>query len=197
MSKTANHGFSLVELLIALGILGILAMFTIPKVFQTNSNNSSKQTALARDAAHLIMAAYGQYKLTNSPVATTTKATDLTPYMNYVSLDTVSSIDGMFNEADITCATTRICLSLHNGGKLLLYNSGFNGSSTTNAVMLQFDPDGTANESTTNGPGSSLKMVLYYDGTVKSRGTIFSDTVSGSVTYQPGSSYDPVWFTGF
>lgn len=92
---------------------------------------------------------------------------------------------------------TRPCLNLHNGGKLqLIGGATFNGSSSLNAILVQFDPGGTANESTTNGPGSSLKIAIYYNGQIKSRAVTYLNTISGGGTYNPGD-FDPDWFTGF
>ena len=43
-----KHGFTLSELLIALGILGVIATFTIPKIL--NSQANSQKTAVFKEA---------------------------------------------------------------------------------------------------------------------------------------------------
>ena len=50
-----QRGFTLAELLIALGILGVIATFTIPKVLQTNQN--AQWQATGKEAIAMISGA--------------------------------------------------------------------------------------------------------------------------------------------
>jgi prepilin-type N-terminal cleavage/methylation domain-containing protein len=194
-------GFSLVELLITLGILGILAVATTPKLLSPPNNTlNSKQTAMARDVAFMISSAYEQYRMANATVPTTMTPSTLTPYMNYVQLDTSgATIDGHVLAWSKTCNSSNPCISLHNGGKLWFDNTNnFAGSNSTNAVVFVFDPNSIYSGSTADSPGKGIQLYLYYDGVIKSRSTCRSNTCSSvACGFGPVVGYDPSWFSGF
>jgi len=189
-------GFSLVELLITLAIMGVLAALTIPPLFQMpSSNQASKYTSIAKDVAFTVLTAYEQYKVANPTIGNTVGIPNMTPYMNYVRLDTSMTIDST-SGTSITCGSgSKACLVLHNGA-VLYYgtNVGFGGTSTTNGFWLGVDPDGTRNNQ------SSLGMVLTADGRIMSYGKL--DTTysyysgGGTLTIAPPLT-DASWFTGF
>jgi prepilin-type N-terminal cleavage/methylation domain-containing protein len=185
-------GFTLAELLIALAILGVIATFTIPKIIVGQQNSS--YNAIAKEAAATISAAYQQAKLAGT-VSTSTKASDLTPYMNYIKYDTSGTILDNYQTATFsTCNTFSPCVKLHSGGTLVLYDAAsFSGSNTTNAIWFVFDPD-SVYSGTTNGPGKAVDFALYYDGRLSSLARISANTVSADGTRNPNASYDPSWF---
>lgn len=192
-------GFSLVELLIALAIVGVLAAFTITPLFQSpQSGLSGKYTAMAKDTAFMMMAAYEQYRAANPTVSMSTKASDLTPYMNYVKIDTSTPVDDWQSGSTWGCSASVPCLVLHNGGTLAYWASMYpfsskpGSTSETSLLLFQFDPDGRVTDGTTNGPGKALPIVLYYDGKVGTEGT----PRAGSY-YSSTPNYDPPWFSGF
>jgi type II secretory pathway pseudopilin PulG len=194
-------GFSLVEVLIMLVIMGIISAFTIPKLFQTpNSSLGSKQTARAKDIAFMIVNAYEQYRAVNGTVATTMGATHLSPYMNYVSVDSAgtNSVDGVIGgPASLTCSATNPCLRLHSGGKLRLGQETFSGSNTTNCIVLIFDPDGVASGSSADSYSKPVRFNLYYDGTISTRGTAKTNSCTSNLCpFDASPSSDPSWFTG-
>ena len=77
------QGFSLVELLLTLAIMGLLIAFTIPTLFQTPaSKQTAKYTQMARNSSFMILSAYGRYKTANSTILSTVTPSNLTPYMN-------------------------------------------------------------------------------------------------------------------
>ena len=194
------HGFSLVEVLITLGILGILAALTIPSMFQTSSTNqSAKYTAMAKDTAFMVLSAYERYRAVNATVATTVSMNDLTPYMNYVSRTTSSSVyvDWWYGLLNWDCtAWGGACLRLHNGGTLKYFDDQFGGSATTNSFRFIFDPDGRVTDGTTNGQGKGLVLYMYTDGKIMDSDHLRSGTTS-SVAYGTISNGVPPWFTGF
>lgn len=84
------RGFTLAELLIALGILGVLATFTIPKVLM--ANQTSAYNAKAKETIAMVSGAFQAYQLQNT-VDENTGIEDLTPYFNYVALVPGAELD--------------------------------------------------------------------------------------------------------
>ena len=182
MQKIRCSGFTLSEILIALGILAIIATFTIPKIIIVQQN--SQKTAAAKEAASMIAAAFQQLQL-DTTVNSTTNAADLTPYMNYISVATSGSVDLHPNSGtggSWPCTSAGPCLFLHNGGKLLCQNNSFGGTASTNYLLFLYDPDTVLANTDVDGPSKSVQFVLYFNGKITSRGSLFS-------------SYEPSWFT--
>lgn len=199
------RGFSLAELLISLALMGVLAAFTVPMLLNSqNSTLNSKQSAMAKDVSFMLMNAYDQYRQANSGATASTKLDDLTPYMNYVTVDTTSVLDdrpGANATYDCSVTATYTCLKLHNGGMLYWKKAHtFTGTDTLYAIYFLFDPDSVQGTTTTaDGPSKALNGFLYYDGYVRSwsnlrSGTIYNNGVSSG---SANSSRDPAWFSGF
>ncbi|MBY0449455.1 MAG: type II secretion system GspH family protein [Cyanobacteria bacterium] len=89
MRTVAYSAFTLAELLISLAVLGVISVFVIPKIL--NANEDKKRSAIAKEVAATIAGAYQNYRLRNTPLASTTLS-DLLPFINYVSADTSSGI---------------------------------------------------------------------------------------------------------
>ncbi len=186
MPQVRAHGFTLAELLISLAILGVIATFTIPKIL--NAQQNSQSMAAAKEAMATISSAFQQLQ-SSGQVTGNTKATDLTPYLNYVSVRTTGSIDAHPNWAGTggggfnTCNALNPCYLLHNGGTLQLSNSNF----TVNGyIVFIFDPDNIALGGTADGPSKSVQFYLNSSGRLFSR------------NYVPGlgtTNADPSWFS--
>jgi len=187
------NGFTLAELLIALAILGVVATFTIPKIITANTN--SQYNASAKEVAATLSAAYQNYMDQNGMSASTSVGS-ITPYINYISVDSTSTIDLWQTGTTRTCNGFYTCLKLHNGGTLLYANTEtFTGTNTTNAVYFLFDPDGQVTDGTTNGPGKSVEFWLYVNGSLKTAGTALPNTVFGGGTFAtPDPTRDPPYF---
>lgn len=152
MRTQTKTGFTLAELLIALAILGVIAVWTIPKLLVTQQNQQYKATA--REIMGMVTSGAQFNKLKNGP-GDTMPLENLTQYMNYVSLDTTSEIDLYQNGATISCADAAYgCLKLHHGGIVLCEKGNY---------LLKgwlYDPDEKVTDGTTNGPGKSVYLVV-------------------------------------
>jgi prepilin-type N-terminal cleavage/methylation domain-containing protein len=188
-------GFTLAELLIAMGILGVLATYTIPKVLTSQRNGASN--AAAKEAAAAISEAFVIYKSKNA-VTASTGCGDLTPYLNYVRIDTSTLMDDVNNNAANGCyAPGGECYILHSGSALMYCNNSanyFGGTSSTNAIFMQIDPDSRYGGSMT-GPSKSVLFLLYPNGRLTTFETALPGTkTSGGTSIEPWPDGDPDWF---
>jgi prepilin-type N-terminal cleavage/methylation domain-containing protein len=199
LSYPVFKGFTLAELLIALLILGEIATFTIPKLL--NSQRLSANRAKALEVVSMVSAAYQQYRFTNT-VTTNTNIGSLTPYMNYVSLDSSTQIDYHPGLAAITCGAGNFrCLKLHSGAMLgyAATDRFCSVSNRTGAVYFYVDPDGVyGGGGTADGPSKSVVFWLYPDGLIRTYGTLESGTVNGEggcgFDWVANTAFDPSWF---
>jgi prepilin-type N-terminal cleavage/methylation domain-containing protein len=188
--KPLKHfkGFTLSELLIALMILGEIATFTIPKILTARAN--TQYNAIAKEAAGTISAAYQQLKYTQG-ITSNTNATDLAVYLNYIKVDTSSTVDSTPGNGTIDCSSYGTCLKLANGAMLVLKNTSFGGTGNLNALVIKVDPDGVTS---TN---SAVEFDLYTTGRITTWGTCSSNTINSA---NPGGwsadpTKDPSWFS--
>lgn len=142
--RVSKKGFTLAELLIALAILGVIATFTIPKVLQSGTSGQNK--AIAKEAASMVAGAFSARQL-ETPIADTTGSAQLTPFMNYVRIDTATTFAGAAGTPLQACSATLPCLLLHNGG-VLQYDTAqsFGSAGATGAIYFNLDPDGSGSQ---------------------------------------------------
>lgn len=190
------RGFTLSELLVALSILGVIATFTIPKVLQ--SQQDGKYKAVVKEAAGYMSEAYQAYILKNGK-SVNAGIKDLTPYLNYVSIDTTTEVDNEHGDLTPTfnCGVGWLtCFRLHNGAMLYYATADyFSGANSTNAVWFNIDPDGKATDGTTNGPGKSITLWIHYDGRLKDRSGITPQACDQTNCYGPDPTMVPPWFS--
>ncbi len=192
------RGFTLIEMLMVIGILAVIATFTIPKIL--SSSNSSNFNAKAKSFMGSISQAYEKYLYdTGDTVDTMVGWDELSPYLNYTAAyNSTELIDRVYNATGTyDCTATYTCLLLHTGA-MVRYNRNHNfaGTDTTSAINLYFDPDGQVTSSgDSTGPGKSLQMFLYADGRIQSKGNIDSNTCSSSQCTNPDPNDDPDWFS--
>lgn len=185
-----SPAFTLAELLIALAILGVIAVFTIPKLLQSQKNN--QLNSITKEAMGAISEAYQAYRQQNTPTAGMT-AKALIPYFNYVAADSVGnmSIDFMpTGTGSVACASNEPCVRLHNGAILFFRWPALNGTASTNCISFILDPDGKVTNN-----ADSIKFHLYYNGRITTRGTALANSNDTEGTYGPDPSQDPPWFS--
>lgn len=188
-------GFTLAELLVALAILGVIATFAIPKVLQSQRNDQHR--AAAKEIIAAVSGAYQTYKLSHHPSSNTGIA-DLTPYLNYVTINTSLIIDDVPpSGADDCGAANRLCLITHSGAVIFYRtNESFGDTDTTNAIWFQFDPDGVYTNPADGNTGKSLQVFIYYNGRVSTRGTHADNTQNSTTTWPTADpAKDPNWFS--
>jgi hypothetical protein len=154
---------------------------------------SYSATNNARNVALMIEMAFEKYRSTHTEdEVSAIYPYTLTPYMNYVSVDTTSIVDDASPPFGTADCSTCFCLRLHDGGTLWIQNltCTFNNNPLS-ALRFQYDPD-SKNSSLTG-----LAMLLYRDGKMLTRGTGRPGTVTCGTPASLDPTYDPTWFTGF
>ncbi len=203
--QTVQAGFSLVELLIALGILGVLATFIIPGILTPQVD----YTARAKSVALMVNTAYEQYKAANGGIIPrTTRMTDLMPYMQYTTQEATAYVDGYRNDpytSGYACSASGnvVCLRMANGG-ILFFNRNYymGGTTAANVVWYMYDQDGKYTSGTSK-LNPSLSMFLTAEGKQYSYGNLPQTVVTwfaepnNTISYTAASTKDPLWFTGF
>lgn len=144
MAKSRLFGFTLAELLIALAILGVIATFSIPKILRVQEEQ--RYRAMGKEVAAMLSQSIDLHKL-NVGITSATTTSALTPYMNYIAVDTSSLVNWHYGWNTTRDCSSVGCLRLHNGA-ILHYDAtlNFGGTATTNAVYFWFDPDGKVTE---------------------------------------------------
>jgi prepilin-type N-terminal cleavage/methylation domain-containing protein len=191
VTKMRTKAFTLAELLIAVAILGEIATFTIPKI--VSAQQKGTYAAAAKENIAAVSAAYRQYALNNT-VSASTKFADMTPYLNYVRVDTTGSLDWIYGNTTVyNCSSSSPCLRMHNGSTIQYWDfENYGGTSTTHGFLLLMEPDGVVSGSTATGPGKGLAIVLFYNGRISD---VSQTGVSCCNTYGWPSGVIPPWFS--
>jgi prepilin-type N-terminal cleavage/methylation domain-containing protein len=187
-----QHGFTLAELVIAMGLLGVIATFTISKVLVTSQ--TQRFNAVAKEAVAMVSVAFQQYKMNNS-ISTSTSLDDLVPYFNYIRKPTSGNIDDVWTYGNVNCSWVA-CYQLASGAIVWWYTNStatFSGVSSIHAVRLHVDPDGVANASST-GPGKSAQFLLYANGRIADREGVAFGTIVGGTPYG-ADAIKPDWLS--
>jgi len=186
--KKSNSAFTLAELLIALMILGEIATFTIPKIL--TSQQTQQNNAKAKEIFSTVAAAYQVYT-SNNGFSGSAPITAITQYMNYLKVDSSSTLDGSQNDSASYSCGSRVCLKMQNGATVAFGTvNSFGGTNTTNMQWFLVDPDGAY-----GADASSVWGILYYNGRVTTWGTMAANSRDGGGgPYNPGN-YDPAWFS--
>lgn len=195
-----GQGITLTEILVALGIVALIAVFTIPKVLESShSSDEENWRRVVKQDVGIVEGAYAKYKLDHNSVPTSFQLQDATPYFNYVRQETVAQVDGSICfGAPIDCSSPASrCYVLQNGSVLHWYPAeDFGNTSATNAVKFRVDPDGKVTGAAGQHPGKAVALYLYYkSGKIRSRQGIEAATYGGTWGPEnPGAICDPSWW---
>lgn len=189
--SNTEKGFSLVELLIALALMGTITVFTISKLLNVTQANDYKWRI--QMAASMISGAYARYQQDNT-VTTGMKPSDLTPYMNYVKFISNSSVsmDNLScSSGGGPCSGTHPCVQLHNGALLRFWDvESFGSLAPGYAIIFQVDADNNASND------NQVELHLYAtNGRVATRSEITNPTLTSSGSRTPNASCTPSWFS--
>lgn len=158
-----RQGFTLSELLIALAVLGLIAIFAVPKVL--NAVGNSAMMAVTKESMAAMMDAYhglGSTQTTGA-FAASTRAALMVKRLNFVrscpNLTATGEVDST-GECDFSSSATGAChILMHNGTIIsLLLDDNFNDiPGNTGSVGFYIDPDGAGDAH----PG---RFAISYDG---------------------------------
>jgi hypothetical protein len=145
----------------------------------------------------MVSGAYIAYKKDNTVTATHPNFTELLAYMNYVAVDTATTIDtpnGIWAGTYNCSAPEAYCVRLRSGA-MLITNTGmaFGGTGSTKVIIFYVDPDGLASNTT------SVWFALFSSGRLTTYGLAatvdyYDDQASYASVAIP-SSADTAWFT--
>jgi prepilin-type N-terminal cleavage/methylation domain-containing protein len=188
-----KYGFTIAELLISLGVLALIATFTIPKII--NIQQTSKLSAIAKEDMGAVSGAYQLY-IRDNGYSSSVSLNTLTTYINYVNNDTASIVDSYPGQASIDCSSGWKCYRMHNGS-VMAFDPGQTFGATDPLAVTYFyvDPDGVYSGST-NGSGKSVVFFLYYNQRMSTLGNATAGAHdSFGTTYNPDPTKDPSWLT--
>jgi len=122
---TLNHGkaFTMAELVVGLGLLGLIASMMIPNVMQMQQNNGVAKVQL-QTAVQRTSLAFQQYKLDYDPQLTL-GLTNLAPYLTQSTLvSTSQTINNWGSNATLTCnSASTLCYTMGDGSTLATHPS--------------------------------------------------------------------------
>lgn len=128
-------GFTLAELLIALGILGVLATFTIPKMI--SSQQSTQKKAVFQETIATLNEAFVTGCLQNQ-ITEANFGTYMRSRLNAVKLCSNSMADGCWFGTDLVGQSTTPGVILHNGAVVAGLDDSVGGSGT-DTIMVDWD----------------------------------------------------------
>ncbi len=150
----------------------------------------------------MLSGAYMSYQLSGND-ASTMRAGDLVPYLNYTKLDLTSEVDSVNGESSYTCGVgTRVCYHLHNGGVLYYWGQDGFCNGTPTAVLYTFDPE-PGYSGLTTGSGKAVRFYIYLNGRLTTESNLdastkWNSTTTGTTCSKNRSaipSSDPAWFS--
>ena len=187
MTRQRHKAFTLAELLVVLGVLGVISTFNISKLITSQAKSQYKSAG--KEAAAAISTAYFQLLNTQGFKSTVT-GWDILTYINGTS-EYTGMIDDYPTLSTQQCGSSgKKCVMLHNGGILFFSNDSFPGSTKQDALVIDFDPDGKVSDY------KAIGFLLYTDGKLRTYANAQNNTCLGWVCpINATPVYDPDWFS--
>ncbi|MCX5921513.1 MAG: prepilin-type N-terminal cleavage/methylation domain-containing protein [Candidatus Melainabacteria bacterium] len=203
MRLSFNTGFTLTELLVGLGILGLIAAFAVPKVL--TASGAALANAKVHKAAQAVVNGYEKWTQENGKNDTITLDQIMTMVQHNGRL-TTGIMDDHPNSTDVfNCATNTTCYKMPDGAIIFFYTADgtFVGTSNNDAIHFLVDPDGRntgVSSLSTSETGASVGFALYYNGRIRSRNNYRTNTqlqFDGAILTNLGaeSDQDPTYYS--
>lgn len=200
MRLSFNTGFTLTELLVGLGILGLIAAFAVPKILTASAATTAN--AKVHKAAQAVVNGYEKWTQENGKTPNTSvqnvmsmvqhngQITDgrVVDWAPNSSLDQISCVAYVGNVAQALCylmPDSSIILFVNHFGGSSGTDLNFSNSGTTNALYFAVDPDGKDGPQDKSATTVSTLFLLSYNGRLRERGRLKNSTYSLQPQYTP------------
>jgi prepilin-type N-terminal cleavage/methylation domain-containing protein len=180
MKLTIKNGFTMSELLIGLGILGLIAAFSVPKLL--NVSNAALANAKVHKAAQAVVNGLERWTQENGRSASTTPADIMSVVQHNGLITDGRTVDWVPTEGtDFQCSLTAslgdryqgLCYQMPDGAVLYFIALDYNtfGGNAANALYFGVDPDGITTDDDSNANTSNATAFLVYrNGRLRDRG---------------------------
>lgn len=144
MVSRSSSGFTLAELLIALGILAVIATFSIPKILM--SQQTSKKKAVFQETVAALNEAFVPACLAGS-ITEANFGTYMLTHLNAVKICTTNSMtQGCWYGTDLVGQSATPGVVLHNGAVIAGLDDSVSGGNTgQDTLMMDWDGPGGTN----------------------------------------------------
>jgi type II secretory pathway pseudopilin PulG len=189
-----RKGFSLAEIIMAIGVYSVIATMSIPKI--TTAVQSKKNQMIGKECIQAITDAYTQYRA-NNRLTSSFEPSLLLPYINSAKTFT-GIVDDNPGWGSMDCSDPMVaCVQMHSGAVLIIDKyATLAGTGNLNATYVMIDADGTYGGTSGSTNGKSLSLLLYANGFITSLPNAKTGTILfGAVIFTPWPQPDPDWFS--
>lgn len=200
MRLNFNTGFTLTELLVGLGILGLIAAFAVPKVL--TASGAALANAKVHKAAQAVANGLEKWTEQNGKSANTSVQNVMSMVQHNGQITDGRFVDWHANSvaydkmkcvASIGSLTDALCYQMPDASIVLFVNHfggggtdlTFANAGTTNGIYFGVDPDGRDGPQDKSATGVSTAFVLSFNGRLRERGHLKNNTHSFEPQYTP------------
>ena len=200
MRLSFNTGFTLTELLVGLGILGLIAAFAVPKVL--TASGAALANAKVHKAAQAVVNGYEKWTQENGRNPTTTPVDVMTFVQHNGRITDGSKVDGVpsWLSSGLPCVADPVtgingqCYRMPDGSILWFLGnqtasanySSFGSGNAYNSLHFGVDPDGIYTAGTSKDSNSmSTAFFLSLNGRLRERGRAKGGPWAGETKHTP------------